>query len=78
MIAKICSISLLCVRFFRPSDFVQIKGRGTRKWQFEYNDYQNDTITEPKEKFKFFDFFATCEYFENEFEYDEKIKLPTN
>ncbi len=61
---------------FSPTDFVQIKGRGTRKWLFEYNDYQNDKVTLPKEKFKFFDFFATCEYFENEFEYDEKIKLP--
>lgn len=61
---------------FSPTDFVQIKGRGTRKWQFEYNDYQNDSITEPKEKFKFFDFFATCEYFENEFDYDERITLP--
>jgi len=61
---------------FSPTDFVQIKGRGTRKWQFEYNDYQNDPVTEQKEKFKFFDFFATCEYFENEFEYDEKIELP--
>ncbi|MDO8511967.1 MAG: DEAD/DEAH box helicase family protein [bacterium] len=60
---------------FSPTDFVQIKGRGTRKWQFEYNDYQNDPVIEPKEKFKFFDFFATCEYFENEFDYDEKIKL---
>lgn len=62
---------------FSPTDFVQIKGRGTRKWQFEYNDYHNDPIIEPKEKFKFFDFFATCEYFEKEFKYDEKIKLPT-
>ncbi len=61
---------------FSPTDFVQIKGRGTRKWQFEYNDYKNDPINEPKEKFKFFDFFATCEYFEKEFPYDEKIKLP--
>ncbi len=61
---------------FSPTDFVQIKGRGTRKWQFEYNDYKNDLIIEPKEKFKFFDFFATCEYFENEFDYDEKITLP--
>ncbi|NMB60247.1 MAG: restriction endonuclease subunit R, partial [Chloroflexi bacterium] len=61
---------------FSPTDFVQIKGRGTRKWLFEYNDYQNDPIIEPKDKFKFFDFFATCEYFENEFDYDEKIKLP--
>jgi len=62
---------------FSPTDFVQIKGRGTRKWQFEYNDYQNDLLIEPKEKFKFFDFFATCEYFEEDFNYDEKIKLPT-
>jgi len=61
---------------FSPTDFVQIKGRGTRKWLFEYNDYQNDPIIKPKEKFKFFDFFATCEYFENEFPYDEKIALP--
>lgn len=61
---------------FSPTDFVQIKGRGTRKWQFEYNDYKNDPIVVPKDKFKFFDFFATCEYFENEFPYDEKIKLP--
>ena len=61
---------------FSPTDFVQIKGRGTRKWQFEYNDYQNDPVAEPKEKFKFFDFFATCEYFENEFDYDERITLP--
>ena len=61
---------------FSPTDFVQIKGRGTRKWLFEYNDYQNDPIIESKEKFKFFDFFATCEYFEKEFPYDEKIELP--
>lgn len=61
---------------FSPSDFVQIKGRGTRKYLFEYNDYKNDPILEAKERFKFFDFFATCEYFENEFPYDEKVKLP--
>ncbi|MDO8444485.1 MAG: DEAD/DEAH box helicase family protein, partial [bacterium] len=61
---------------FSPTDFVQIKGRGTRKYLFEYNDYQNEPVVESKEKFKFFDFFATCEYFENEFPYDEKIELP--
>lgn len=61
---------------FSPTDFVQIKGRGTRKWKFEYNDYENDPIIISKDKFKFFDFFATCEYFEKEFNYDEKIKLP--
>lgn len=62
---------------FSPADFVQIKGRGTRKHRFEYLDYDtNETTVIDKERFKFFDFFATCEYFENEFPYDEKIKLP--
>ena len=62
---------------FSPTDFVQIKGRGTRKHIFEYMDYgSGEAISKPKERFKFFDFFATCQYFENEFPYDEKIKLP--
>lgn len=62
---------------FSPTDFVQIKGRGTRKFLFEFNDYvNNEIIAIPKVEFKFFDFFATCEYFENEFPYDEKIQLP--
>ncbi|MBT3293493.1 DEAD/DEAH box helicase family protein [Candidatus Peregrinibacteria bacterium] len=62
---------------FSPSDFVQIKGRGTRKYLFEHEDYEVfGDITAEKKHFKFFDFFATCEYFENEFKYDEKIKLP--
>lgn len=62
---------------FSPADFVQIKGRGTRKHCFEYKDYEaNETIAINKERFKFFDYFASCEYFENEYPYDEKIKLP--
>ena len=62
---------------FSPSDFVQMKGRGTRKWAFVYNNYADIDVQIEKTQFKFFDFFATCEYFENEFDYDEKIKLPT-
>jgi type I restriction enzyme R subunit len=61
---------------FSPSDFVQIKGRGTRKWSFVYNNYADVDAMIEKTHYKFFDFFATCEYFENEFDYDEKIKLP--
>lgn len=62
---------------FSPSDFVQIKGRGTRKNTFVYSDTENnETYRKNKETFKFFDFFATCEYFEKEFKYDDKIKLP--
>jgi type I restriction enzyme R subunit len=62
---------------FSPSDFVQIKGRGTRKHVFSYTDTENnENYRKNKETFKFFDFFATCEYFEKEFKYDDKIKLP--
>ena len=61
---------------FSPSDFVQMKGRGTRKWSFDYDDYAGTELSIAKDRFKFFDFFATCEYFENDFDYDEKIKLP--
>lgn len=65
---------------FSPSDFVQIKGRGTRKNTFEYS-YKNElgeieTQQKEKEIFKLFDFFANCEYFEEKFNYDEKLKLP--
>lgn len=33
------------------------------------------TLKFSKEHFKLFDFFGVCEYFENDFNYDEKIKL---
>jgi type I restriction enzyme R subunit len=65
---------------FSPADFVQIKGRGTRKNTFEYkfkNELNEEEIQRhEKEIFKLFDFFANCEYFEEKFDYDEKLKLP--
>ncbi len=61
---------------FSPTDFVQMKGRGTRKWSFDYDDFADIQLSIEKYKFKLFDFFATCEYFEEEFNYDEKVKLP--
>ncbi|BFP40451.1 hypothetical protein FGF1_12960 [Flavobacteriaceae bacterium GF1] len=65
---------------FSPADFVQIKGRGTRKNTFEYkfkNELnEEETQRHEKEIFKLFDFFANCEYFEEKFDYDEKLKLP--
>lgn len=61
---------------FSPTDFVQIKGRGTRKHTFKYTDIDKNTLEIEKETFKLFDFFANCEYFENEFNYDEEIELP--
>lgn len=65
---------------YSPSDFVQIKGRGTRKHDFLEELFDDDlraVIAEPaKKRFKFFDFFANCEYFEEKFDYDEVLKLP--
>jgi type I restriction enzyme R subunit len=61
---------------FSPADFVQIKGRGTRKWTFDFDNSTDIDVQTEKDKFKFFDFFASCEYFEKEFDYDEKIRLP--
>ena len=62
---------------FSPSEFIQIKGRGTRKFLFEYSDYETkEIISDSKDRYKLFDFFAVCEYFEHEFSYDDKIVLP--
>lgn len=65
---------------FSPSDFVQMKGRGTRKHNFveEMFDPAKKAImgTKIKTSFKLFDFFANCEYFEEKFQYDEEVVLP--
>jgi type I restriction enzyme R subunit len=65
---------------FSPTDFIQIKGRGTRRHDFReqlFDESIRDSIQKPKKtSFKLFDFFANCEYFEKEFKYDQVRKLP--
>ena len=61
---------------FSPTDFIQIKGRGTRKFVFEYTDEYGEKQEKEKENFKLLDFFANCEYFEEKFDYDEILQLP--
>jgi type I restriction enzyme R subunit len=65
---------------FSPSDFVQIKGRGTRKHTFSFKSKnelnEEEIIQHDKKNFKLFDFFANCEYFEEKFDYDEVLILP--
>ena len=65
---------------FSPTDFIQIKGRGTRKHNFLEQLFDDDLkalVMEPrKTAYKLFDFFANCEYFEDEFDYDQILKLP--
>lgn len=65
---------------FSPTDFVQIKGRGTRTYDFS-RDLTDPALKKQigaikKERYKLFDFFANCEYFETEFNYDEVLQLP--
>lgn len=64
---------------FSPTDFIQVKGRGTRKFTFfpptkDKKEREENKIE--KKNFKLFDFFANCEYFEEHYNYDEVIKLP--
>ena len=65
---------------FSPSEFVQIKGRGTRKHCFTEELFDAELkaqIAHPdKTRYKLFDFFANCEYFEETFQYDEVLALP--
>ncbi len=65
---------------FSPTDFIQIKGRGTRKHEFsdQITDlaWKKNVGSQQKEQFKLFDFFANCEYFEEDFDYNEKLHLP--
>ena len=61
---------------FSPTDFVQMKGRGTRKHAFTYTAANKNSHQQEKQRFKLFDFFANCEYFEEKFDYDEVLKLP--
>jgi type I restriction enzyme R subunit len=63
---------------FSPSDFIQMKGRGTRLHAFTYVDYANAEalIVKPKSGFKLIDFFAVCEYFNEKYDYKTPLSLP--
>jgi len=65
---------------FSPTDFIQIKGRGTRKHDFREQLFDEEIKENAKDplkcSFKLFDFFANCQYFEEEFDYDEVLEVP--
>ena len=65
---------------FSPSEFIQMKGRGTRIFDFTECWISKNDIPEidypEKQSFKLFDYFHNYHYFENEFNYDQKLKLP--
>ena len=65
---------------YSPSEFIQMKGRGTRKNDFKFHwispNEIPDHVDSVKDKFNLFDFFGNYEYFEKDFDYDEVLKLP--
>ena len=60
---------------FSPTSFVQMKGRGTRKHPFKYEEDDETYTIKEKERFYLLDFFGNYRYFEDEFEYDKPIDL---
>ena len=76
---------LLNMGFCRPVksiiDYIQMKGRGTRKYEFTVN-FTDQLIRDqlglrPKEQFRIIDYFGVCEYFgEGHLYGDELLKAP--
>lgn len=60
---------------FSATDFIQIKGRGTRLFSFKHKQ-DGQELKADKDNFYLFDFFANCEYFEKDFDYARKIPIP--
>lgn len=60
---------------FSPTDFIQIKGHGTRLFTFKHGEGATQRSAK-KDGFALFDFFANCQYFEEDFDYDRKLSLP--
>jgi len=60
---------------FSPSDYIQIKGRGTRLFTFEYR-HGAGKKEEKKDNYHLFDFFANHQYFQDEFDYKKRLEPP--
>lgn len=57
---------------FSPTEYIQIKGRGTRRYTFkiEHTEFE-------KKHYFMLDFCAVAEYFEEKYDYTLPLKLPT-
>lgn len=60
---------------FSPSDYIQIKGRGTRLYTFEYR-HGKEKQRAAKDNYHLFDFFANHQYFEDEYDYKKRLAPP--
>lgn len=66
---------ILARPIFSPSDYIQIKGRGTRLFTFEYNG-REEKIEKKKDNYHLFDYFANHQYFEEEYDYKKRLEPP--
>ncbi len=68
---------------YSPSEFIQMKGRGTRicdfsqSWITKSKSEIPEHIEPRKKQFLLFDFFGNYDYFEKDFNYDKVLKLPS-
>ena len=56
---------------FSPTEYIQIKGRGTRLYTFKHNGWEYE-----KKVFFLLDFCGVAEYFEDKYDYSVPLKLP--
>ncbi len=56
---------------FSPTEYIQIKGRGTRRYTFKIGNTAYE-----KDNFYLLDFCGVCEYFEDKYDYSMPLKLP--
>jgi type I restriction enzyme R subunit len=56
---------------FSPTEYIQIKGRGTRLFTFKLGNTEYE-----KKKFFLLDFCAVAEYFQEQYDYTVPLKLP--
>ena len=62
---------------FSPSEFIQMKGRGTRLHTYEWTEPKTrQRFAHKKTGFHLFDFFANYEFFEAEYDYDAVKPVP--
>ena len=61
---------------FSPSEYIQMRGRGTRLHIFRwYGGGGQKPVEREKTTFKLFDFFAVCEHMNENHRYDQKLAL---
>lgn len=58
---------------FSPTEYIQIKGRGTRRYTFVVGNTEYE-----KKHFFLLDFCAVAEYFEEKYDYSMPLKLPAS